>query len=91
MEVCICAAILCQGKIYRGHRHSDALLAMHNELSWNMSRKEIMELKEVQGFLTSLGRFVSREEGMELQLSAGIASADPGGYRSGELYSEDLY
>lgn len=37
------------------------------------------------------GRFVTREEGRALQDAAGIASADPHGYRDGTLFSEDLY
>lgn len=45
-----------------------------------------------QGFLTSKGRFVNREEGCALQIAAGIASVDKElPYHNGELYSEDLY
>jgi hypothetical protein len=91
METCLCAAILCNGKVYRGHRHHHAFQAMHDELSWDLSRKQIMELTHVQGFLTTRGRFVTREEGRTLQDAAGIPSADAGGYRGDKLYSEDLY
>jgi hypothetical protein len=43
-----------------------------------------------QGFITSRNRYVDREEGLRLQLAAGIESVAPGGYR-GQLFSEDLY
>jgi hypothetical protein len=41
--------------------------------------------------LTSESRFVDRQEGLKLQLAAGIVSAAKGGCRGDELYSEDLY
>lgn len=35
-EVCICAAIrLPDGRIFRGHRHADALLTAQNAVTWN--------------------------------------------------------
>lgn len=88
-EICICAAILDgTGKIWRGHRHADAistateagvsLLPPHPPGGW-------------QGFVTSRNRFVNREEGMQLQIKAGIPSSDRGGYRGDRLFSEDLY
>lgn len=87
-EVCICAAIRLlepDGRIFRGHRHGDAI-------------RKAAELPNVpsplqaeQGFITSRGRFVGREEGYRLQIAAGVASAAEGGYRGEQLYSEDLY
>ncbi len=91
METCVCAAILCIGKIFRGHRHTHALQAMNDEFSWKMSREKIMGLEQVQGFLTTGNRFVTREEGRKLQDAAGIKSVAKGGYRADSLYSEDLY
>jgi hypothetical protein len=44
----------------------------------------------IQGFVTSRNRFVTREEGMKLQITAGIPSVG-GGYRGNRLFSEDLY
>ena len=91
METCVCAAILCAGKIFRGHRHTHALQAINDELSWKLSREKIMRLEQVQGFYTTRCRFVTREDGRKLQDAAGIKSAAKGGYRSNSLYSEDLY
>lgn len=91
METCVCAAILCNNKIFRGHRHSHSFQAMNDELSWKMSRQEIGKLGHVQGFYTTQCRFVTREEGRKLQDAAGIASIAEGGYRGDSLYSEDLY
>ena len=92
MERCVWAAILCNGKVFLGHRHGNASTALNDELSWNMTRQQIDELEKVQGFMTTNLRFVDRVEGLRLQKAAGIASIDPTGYReNGELYSEDLY
>lgn len=83
-EVCICAAVRDKtGYIWRGHRHCDCL--------------ELVEASgngyggiKTQGFVTSQNRFVTREEGMKLQIEAGIPSAS-GSYRGNRLFSEDLY
>lgn len=90
-EVCICAAVrLADGCIIRGHRHHDCLrtalerkrvLGLHDGVRWSGE----------QGFVTSNNRFVTREQGYRLQVSAGIESKAPGGYRGERLYSEDLY
>jgi hypothetical protein len=90
-EICICAAIKRGGKIFRGHRHGHAMTAMYDELMWDHTRREIFQMEEVQGFITSENRFVDREEGLKLQLAAGIKSADKDGYRNRILFSEDLY
>jgi hypothetical protein len=92
-EICLCAAIKYNGKIYRGHRHGDCMRTITEEVSFNHSRKEMlhMNMMDEQGFLTNYGRYVSREEGRKLQEEAGIKSADPEGYRGKTLFSEDLY
>lgn len=83
-EICICAAVrLMDGLVVRGHRHHDCLRA-----AGEMKR---IPLGAAQGFITSRGRFVDRREAMQLQLAAGIVSADEGGYRGDGLFSEDLY
>ena len=52
---------------------------------------------EVQGFMTTQGRFVDRKDAMALMLAAGRTSANKeahhGGWSlpGGELASEDLY
>lgn len=95
-EVCLCAAHHFNGKIWLGHRHSYSMEAMHDELSYTMSRKEMMEAKTDidSGFLTNFGRYVDREEGFRLQMEANIPSAAiqyGDNYRNGLLFSEDLY
>ena len=91
-EIVICSAIKYvyndQTRIIRGHRHADCIRNV-------ASRPNPEEWKEKeQGFMTSKNRFVGRETGLELQLKAGIRSADPdenGDYKCPQLYSEDLY
>lgn len=86
-EICICAAWkTTKGIIIRGHRHRDCLEgAIRRGL-------KIKKSFEAQGFITSLNRFVGREEGFKLQEKAGLKSANPEGYNSARLlFSEDLY
>ncbi len=91
-EIVICAAVRFNGKVWRGNRHPHAIAAMHDELSYTMTRKEMMEAKTDtdQGFVTSHNRFVNRVVGLAIQKDAGIPSATGGDY-SHQLYSEDLY
>jgi hypothetical protein len=83
-EHCVCAAYkLADGKIVSGRRHHNCL-GMIERHGWS-------RIGSTDGFLTSMGRFVTREEGRQLQDAAGIPSAAPDGYRGKTLYSEDLY
>lgn len=85
-EIVICAGIkLKDGRVLRCHRHGDGMLNAHHN-GW-----ELAEGMEQQGFVTSKGTYVSREEGRKLQDAAGIKSADKEGYRATTLFSEDLY
>lgn len=89
-EICICAAIICDdGYIFRGHRHFHCLQASRMTIQYKNFRPK----PEQQGFITSLNRFVGRDEGLKLQLEAGIESAAKqyGDDYRGELFSEDLY
>lgn len=89
-EICIVAAVkLPDGRIIRGHRHSDC----YNNLRGRPDRDSIFkqESQIIEGFLTSHNRFVDRKEGRRLQDEAGIPSADPTGFRGSILFSEDLY
>lgn len=73
-EICICAAVKDKtGYIWRGHRHCDCLELL--EASGNGYAGI-----HSQGFITSKNRFVTREEGMKLQLAAGIKCPN-GSYR----------
>jgi hypothetical protein len=83
-EICICAAIKTPAGIIRGHRHGDCFYVMQKK---GIDRSQ----DEVQGFMTSMNRFVDRNEGRRLQDKAGIASASPEGYEFETLFSEDLY
>jgi hypothetical protein len=86
-EFCICAAIqLPDGELFRGHRHDDAL---HTAFKARLPKEDIYG--SVQGFMTSRNRFVTREEGAQLQAAAGIPSATTGKLPVGLLFSEDLY
>ena len=84
-EIVICAAVKTNtGKIFRGHRHGDCFVAIFDR------HLKSGDLAEDQGFITSKNRFVTRKEGLKLQLEAGITSNEPNGYVN-ELFSEDLY
>ena len=88
MEKIICSAIKLveSGKVYYGHRHNHCLEAMNGELSWTMNRQEISKVEKIQGFVTTEGRFVDREEGAKIH----IANGGELGYNK-SLFSEDLY
>jgi hypothetical protein len=83
-EIVICAAIQAKtGEIIRGHRHHDCLRRMDN--------MHISIRGRVEGFITSLNRFVDRKEAYKLQILAGKESVSEAGYFGEELFSEDLY
>jgi hypothetical protein len=99
-EIVICSALrLPDGRIIRGHRHSHCLHAAKNLIDWQNDPQsgvngppwDSATMSHDQGFMTSKNRFVNREEGLRLQLAAGIPSACPSGYREAYLFSEDLY
>lgn len=86
-ETCVCAALrFPDGYVVRGHRHDDAMRTAGGMTPARSAKRGDCE----QGFLTTAGRFVGREEGLRLQLHAGLESAR-GGYHGRELFSEDLY
>jgi hypothetical protein len=95
-EVVICAAIrLPDGRVFRGHRHGDCIrtaeaLVTHQFTHGYSAVEWTHESASDQGFVTSATRYVDREEGLRLQLAAGIESVG-GGYRGRSLFSEDLY
>lgn len=92
-EIIICAAVrMPDGYIIRGHRHADCirtanLIPRYSDMKQKPYGKD-------QGFVTSLNRYVDRDEGYKIQIDAGIESAAKAygdNYRGRELYSEDLY
>lgn len=94
-EICICAAIrLPDGRVIRGHRHHNCFHAIAELATVDASVPSgpVATARFEQGFVTSRNRFVGREEGVALQIAAGIPSADTvrKGYGN-QLFSEDLY
>jgi hypothetical protein len=89
-EKIICAGILVNGKVYNGHRHNHCLEAMNSELSWTMNRQQISQLEKIQGFITSEGRFVDRQEALKIAREANQI-LNESEVRGDLLYSEDLY
>ena len=85
-EIVICAAIKIKGQIFRGNRHNDCFLSARQRFG-----DELKVLRDEQGFITSTGRYVDREEGYQLQINAGIQSAQGSYVHPGTLFSEDLY
>lgn len=84
-EIVICAAIKFKcGKIIRGHRHGDCVTG-----STYRDEEKPDTKGAIQGFITSMNRFVTREEGRKLQDAAGIKSVQ--NYIADTLFSEDLY
>lgn len=91
-EFIICAAIKLEesGKIYYGHRHNHCFEALNAELSWTMNRQQITQVEKIQGFITSINRFVGREEGLVIALDNNQV-LDIKDIRGKQLHSEDLY
>jgi hypothetical protein len=91
-EFCICAAIqLPDGYVVNGHRHDDCYNVIRKRPDAEQWRDDLCKAK--QGFMTSSGRFVDREEGMRLQKYAGKKSSFSlnGELCGRDLFSEDLY
>ena len=91
-ERIICAAIKIveTSKVFYGHRHNHCFTAMNDSLSWTMNRQEIAKVKNIQGFVTSNGRFVDRKEALIIALDNDQV-LDKSQIRGDQLYSEDLY
>ena len=88
-EHCVCAAIkLVTGEVVRGRRHDDCF-----KIVFSRDGEKSAHWNAIQGFITSIGRFVDRIEGMIIQRETGIPSKFniTGEYIGDELFSEDLY
>ena len=88
----ICSAVRFKEKVWYGHRHGNALDAMHSQLSYYMNRREMHEQQtdRDQGFITNEGTYVNREEAWIIALAANQIIAREH-QNIGTLYSEDLY
>ena len=84
-ELPACAAMrhIALGVIFAGKRHAECIASAN---SLGLGSKDC-----IQGFMTTKGRFVNRQEAFRLMQNEGIESASPDGYRGFDLYSEDLY
>jgi len=90
-EVCLVAAIQLQdGRVVRGHRHNDCIRTI---VAWQKAGQDVGRTdRSVQGFLTSRGRFVNREEGADLMKAVRHVVPRTGRvFIQPTLYSEDLY
>jgi hypothetical protein len=95
-EVCICAAIFFDGRIWPGMRHGDCIEAMRRERGWTMTGEQMSKshIFNLQGFLTNRNRYVTREEALKMHQALGIPSAatqQREDYRNEIMFSEDLY
>jgi len=97
MNKIICAAIKIyidseNIKIYRGHRHNNCIDCMNSELSWGYNRKQILEFKSEQGFITSENVFVDRVTAFKIaKESKQFLNNKLYEKEEGPLYSEDIY
>ncbi len=92
MEIIICAAIrMSDGYIVRGHRHNNCIRTASEIPKYKGERWH----GDDQGFITSTGRYVDREEAFIIAARAGQVSINNQNQatpeKSGRLYSEDLY
>jgi hypothetical protein len=90
-ERIVAAAIQYDGLVFSmapPARHCHVMRGMH---AVGLMKDVTVDMLREQGFLTSLGRYVSREEGADLALAAGqlVGRTKTGGERT--LYSEDLW
>lgn len=97
MERILCAALLYNGNIVSGYRHSDCYQTIANVLGidtccddWT-NKIPNMPGRNEQGFLTSKNRYVNRTEGFNIAFNANQLILP---YKEGQekiLTSEDLY
>ena len=90
-EFILCAALNFNGSIICGHRHSDCYKTLIDVIK---VKEEDLPLRDNQGFLTSLNRYVDRKEGWIIakrnkQIQFGLGVSDNG--EDSALISENLY
>lgn len=79
-EIVICAAVRASnGRVVRGHRHSDAIRALQAMNGYEAEQPN----GDDQGFVTSTNRFVNRQEAYRIRF--------PKNGELDELRSDDLY
>jgi hypothetical protein len=90
-EFILCAALNFNGSIICGHRHSDCYKTLMDVVK---VKDEDLPLRDNQGFLTSLNRYVDRKEGWIIakrnkQIQWGLEASENG--EDSALISENLY
>lgn len=78
-------------RLYEDEEIDPAEKQKYEELKYKYGwqEKDLLRCETTQGFLTSKGRFVNREEALAIARKVGQVK-DDAGYK-GELFSEDLY
>lgn len=84
METIVASAILFDGKVYTGRRHHNVIRTIID----TTGAKKVLS-SSPQGFLTSDGRFVDREEGARIAIASGQITKLK--FHSTVLFSEDLW
>lgn len=87
------------GLMFCGWRHGDCLCGVGAwwRLVDDVERERIEGINgegtpwNRQGFLTSTGRFVDRDEGAQIAVAAGQTGANGRSVETNHLFSEDLY
>lgn len=92
MERIVAAAIRLQNDVYGGDLIISQLPpARHFTLLHPLYDKGIIVSSLDQGFITSLGRYVDREEAYRIAIEAGQHLTHKGLINGSKLYSEDLW
>ena len=94
-EKVVAAAIKVNGKTYTGPMHVFAAIAAHAAGEFPGMQdlnglEDVKHLIEADGFLTSHGRFITREDAFELAQKNGQMQKTHGFHGAGRLGSEDL-
>jgi hypothetical protein len=89
-EWILCSAVIYKGQIITGRRHSDC----YATLKFFGILDEYLPGRDMQGFVTSTGRFVNRQEAWHIakaasQIKWGLSVSDNGA--ESQLISENLY
>ncbi|MDB4278086.1 hypothetical protein N9917_00490 [Deltaproteobacteria bacterium] len=78
------------GLVFCGHRHHNIFAQMAPAYGKLAADRRAKGVVETQGFLTKSGRFVGREEALQIAIDAGQVEAGKT-HTKDELFSEDLY
>ena len=88
IEKILCAAISDPSELDLAKKPLIYCALRHNNLLWQS--RTVSRNPKHQGFLTSFGRFVSREEALKIALKSGQVKENET-VHANKLFSEDLY